>query len=103
MTAVSWRWIFYVDLPVGLLALAVLAVDAPGERSARASDDRLPRRWAAGGGLSAIVLVDEPRRDHLGVGLGAGGADRGARGGADRAFLFAESRAPEPILPLSLS
>src|SRR5919201_4324398 len=29
---VSWRWIFYVNLPLGLVALGVLAVTLPGAR-----------------------------------------------------------------------
>src|SRR3954467_9900280 len=32
----SWRWIFYVNLPLGLLALAVLAVALPAARERKA-------------------------------------------------------------------
>src|ERR1700745_2143325 len=31
-TNVSWRWIFYVNIPLGLVALGVLAVTLPGKR-----------------------------------------------------------------------
>ena len=37
--AVSWRWIFYVNLPIGLVAIAVLAVTLPSTRGE--SDPRL--------------------------------------------------------------
>src|SRR3954465_14414275 len=54
---VSWRWIFYVNLPVGLVALTVLAatLPAPGRR-ARPVSDYLGALLLAGG-VSAIVLV----------------------------------------------
>ena len=54
----SWRWIFYVNLPVGLLALAVIGATLPAVQRARAPGDRLPRRRPAGRpGCPAIVLV----------------------------------------------
>src|ERR671932_892844 len=54
---VSWRWIFYVNLPVGLVALSVLAATLPPTgRRARPVIDYLGAGLLAGG-LSAIVLV----------------------------------------------
>jgi MFS family permease len=32
----SWRWVFYVNLPIGALALAVTAVALPARRSGKA-------------------------------------------------------------------
>src|SRR4051794_3739832 len=56
-THVSWRWIFYVTLPLGLLAFAVLAVTLPAAR------ERIEHRIDYEGtallavALSAIVLA----------------------------------------------
>jgi EmrB/QacA subfamily drug resistance transporter len=47
----TWRWIFYINLPVGALALGVLAVTLPG-RSQRVQH----RIDVAGASLFAIVL-----------------------------------------------
>src|SRR5689334_6855366 len=52
----SWRWIFYVNLPIGLLALAVIGVVF------QARDEHLHHRIdylgaaVLAGGLSAVVL-----------------------------------------------
>ena len=99
---VSWRWIFYVNLPLGLVALVVLAAALPaGQGRERPVIDYLGAGLLAGG-LSAIVLVtsqggtswawDSPQViliAALGVMLLA-------------FFLAAERRAVEPVLPLSL-
>src|SRR6478736_2006044 len=55
----SWRWIFYINLPLGILALVVIAATLPGrsERTRRRID------WAGAGllaaALSAIILVTD--------------------------------------------
>ena len=98
----SWRWIFYINLPIGGIALAVIAI------AFHARPDRVQRSidyvGAAllAGGLSAIVLFT-------------------SLGGTTYAwtsaqmlvlavlgvvllvlFVFAELRAAEPILPMTL-
>ena len=43
----SWRWIFYVNLPLGIVAFFVLAATLPTVTRARAPRGRLPRHRAA--------------------------------------------------------
>src|SRR6478609_7693279 len=56
-THASWRWIFYVNLPLGIVALGVLAVALPsaGERVAHRIDYLGAGLLAAG--LAALVLL----------------------------------------------
>jgi EmrB/QacA subfamily drug resistance transporter len=56
-SSLSWRWIFYVNLPLGVLAFFVLAATLPAvaERARHAIDYLGTALLAAG--LSAIVLV----------------------------------------------
>ena len=98
----SWRWIFYVNLPIGAVALAVIATafHAPTERVRHAID------WLGAsllaGGLTAVILFtslggttyawDSPEV----IGLIAAAAV------LLPLFVFVESRAAEPILPLAL-
>src|SRR4051794_36086427 len=99
---VSWRWIFYVNLPLGALALVVLSVTLPHTgRRARPVIDYLGAGLLAAG-LSAVVLV--PR---LGGNTGAWGSSEVVLVGALGlvllgAFTFVERRAAEPVLPPAL-
>jgi EmrB/QacA subfamily drug resistance transporter len=100
--AVSWHWIFYVNLPVGLVALAVVGYTLPATAPrGRPSIDYLGAALLASG-LSAIVLVTS-----LGGTTWAWGSGQvvlvGALGVAlIVAFLAVERRAREPVLPPSL-
>jgi EmrB/QacA subfamily drug resistance transporter len=98
----SWRWIFYINLPIGALALAVIGV-AFHARSERQSH-KIDYAGAAllAGGLSSIVLFTSlggttydwaaPQM----IGLAVLGAVLLV------GFALVERRAAEPILPLEL-
>jgi EmrB/QacA subfamily drug resistance transporter len=100
--AVSWRWIFYVNLPLGLVALAVLAATLPSVQGReRPVIDYLGAGLLAGG-LSAIVLVTS-----LGGTTWEWGSAQVVLVAALGVlllvfFLAAERRAREPVLPPAL-
>jgi EmrB/QacA subfamily drug resistance transporter len=100
--SISWRWIFYVNLPVGLVALAVLSVTLPATgQVSRPSIDYLGATLLAGA-LSAIVLVTSlggtswPWASARVIGTGTAGIALLVL------FLVVERRAREPIVPLAL-
>jgi MFS family permease len=98
----SCRWIFYINLPLGLLALVVIGlVFTPTQRSDR------PRIDYAGAASLAVALTSLVLVTSLGghtwpwsspelLGLAAAGAISLVL------FLWVETRAAEPILPLRL-
>jgi EmrB/QacA subfamily drug resistance transporter len=98
----SWRWIFYVNLPVGGVALAVIAA-AFHTRVAHVRH-RIDYLGAAllAGGLSSVVLFTSlggttwPWGSAQSIGLAVLGIVLLA------AFAFVERTATEPIVPLSL-
>ncbi|HEY2637731.1 MAG TPA: MDR family MFS transporter [Solirubrobacteraceae bacterium] len=98
----SWRWVFYVNLPVGAAALAVIAARVPrAPRRERAPVDGLGAALLSAT-AAAVVLVtawggsqyawDSPLILGLGLGAVVGLV----------AFVARERRAADPILPLSL-
>ena len=101
-THVSWRAIFYVNLPVGAAAFAVLAVAFPSrsERHRHAID-------YAGTGLLAVALSSLVLATTLGGNTYAWGSPEIIGLGlvcviSLIAFVRVEARAAEPILPPSL-
>ena len=100
--SVSWRWIFYVNLPVGLLALAVLSVALPATgQVSRPAIDYVGAALLASS-LSAIVLVTS-----LGGTTWAWGSAQvvvvGAAGVALLGlFIVVERRVREPVIPPAL-
>jgi len=99
----SWRWVFYINLPVGAVALFLAATYMPkiaGKAKDRAID-------FLGASLLAVSLISLL----LGVTWGGTQYAWGSRqiiglfitaAIGTVAFLFAERHAQEPILPLSL-
>jgi MFS family permease len=100
--SLSWRWIFYINLPIGLVALGVLATvfQAHADRISR-QIDYLGAVLLAGG-LSAIVLFTTlggttyPWGSIQMIVLLVTGAVLLV------GFVVAEARAAEPILPLAI-
>ena len=101
-THLSWRWIFYINLPIGLFALLVLAYTLPA--TSRRSAHRIDY---AGAGLLAVVLSGATIFTDLGgtvypwsapimIGIAAASLI------ALVLFLVVERRATEPVLPLEL-
>ncbi len=100
--SVSWRWIFYVNIPVGLVALAVLSSTLPATgQIRRPSIDYLGAGLLAGG-LSAIVLVTSLGGTSWAWGSGAVFVTGGLAVVLLILFLMVERRAREPIIPPAL-
>jgi EmrB/QacA subfamily drug resistance transporter len=98
----SWRWIFYVNLPVGLIALGVIGIAfRPRVDHVKHTIDYLGSSLLAGG-LTAVVLYTSLGGTRYSwtspwmLALIVGG------GVLLVAFVFAERRAAEPIVPLEL-
>ena len=101
-TNLSWRWIFYINLPIGVLALVVLAFTFPSVAS------RIQHRIDyLGAGLLALALAALVLLVSLGgttypwasaQEFGLGALTLVSLG----AFVLAERKAVEPVLPLEL-
>ncbi len=98
----SWRWIFYINVPIGAVALAVVAIQVPG---------RLRRVHHVIDYVGTAVLILAASCLVLFTSLGGttypwGSVTiiaLGAAGGVLVAiFVFVERRAVEPVLPLHL-
>jgi len=98
----SWRWVFYVNLPIGIVALAVVAAVLPGHlRRAAHKIDYLGTVLLAGAATSLVLLTSLGGTTYAWAStpiylLAAGAVVCGAL------FVWAESRAAEPVIPLHL-
>ncbi len=96
----SWRWIFYVNLPLGLVSLAVIGVAFSAHRKSPHLVIDYLGATLLGAALTGIVLVTSLAGTILSgpvlVGLAVVSAI------VLIGFIFVEWRSPEPILPLAL-
>lgn len=98
----SWRWIFLINLPLGLLALVVInrTIRSPARIGAAAID-------YLGAALLTLALTSAVLVTSLGTTLAAAapvslGAIAAVGLLAFVAFLYAETQVADPLLPLSL-
>jgi EmrB/QacA subfamily drug resistance transporter len=102
VTYLSWRWVFYINLPLGILALFVTGAVLPGHlRRVHHTIDYLGTALLAGSATSLIIFlslggISWPWRSVpsfftliLGLVLAA-------------LFVLVEHRAVEPVIPLNL-
>ena len=98
----TWRWIFYINVPVGIVALAVVATQVPGHlRRVHHVIDYLGTAVLALAATSFILLTSLG-----GTTYGWGSAPIFILGAAGVVlvgiFVLVERRAAEPVLPLHL-
>src|SRR6478672_353958 len=101
-THFTWRWIFYINLPLGILALVVIAATLPSRSDRQQHSIDYAGAVLLAIALSAIILVTDlggttyPWTSPVVLGTAAAGLV------ALVLFLVVEQRAAEPILPLHL-
>jgi EmrB/QacA subfamily drug resistance transporter len=102
VTYLSWRWVFYVNLPFGVLALIVTGAVLPGALSrVHHTIDYLGSLLLSGAATVLILFaslggISWPWGSGQSVGLAVGGVV------LTLLFLLAEHRAKEPVIPLRL-
>jgi EmrB/QacA subfamily drug resistance transporter len=98
----TWRWIFYINIPIGAIALFVVASQVPGKLRRIHHQIDYPGVITLSLAATALILLTSLggttyRWASMPIYLlGAAGAL------LIIAFIFVERRAPEPVLPLHL-
>ncbi|MFN8533061.1 MAG: MDR family MFS transporter [Dehalococcoidia bacterium] len=103
--SLSWRWVFYVNIPLCIVVLTTLALGFPSTPRAATASWRqidIPGAITLTTGITALllgILLGSERRDWLQpeiLGL------FGLSVAAFAAFFWLQPRSPEPIVPLDL-
>ena len=97
----SWEWIFYVNVPVGMAAFALTPTLLAESRDARAQSFDFPGAALVTGGLVVLVYALTQANDN-----GWGSAETvgliGAAAALLAAFVTWESRTRDPLMPFSI-
>jgi EmrB/QacA subfamily drug resistance transporter len=97
----SWEWIFYVNVPVGIGALAIAPVLLSESRDATAESFDLPGAVLVTAGLVVLVYALTQANDY-----GWGSAETigffAASAALLAAFVAREARARDPLMPFSI-
>jgi EmrB/QacA subfamily drug resistance transporter len=101
VTDVSWRWIFYVNLPVGIVAFAIGFLYLREEREGAAGRFDVPGFLLSGGGLALLLFAlsqgpEKGWRSAEVVGTALSGL------ACVVALVVVETRTPDPMLALRL-
>jgi EmrB/QacA subfamily drug resistance transporter len=99
--ALSWEWIFYINVPVGLAALALTPLLLAESRDAHVKSFDVPGAVLVTGGLLTLVYTITQANDY-----GWGSVETVglfvAAGVLLAAFIGWEARAKEPLMPFSI-
>jgi EmrB/QacA subfamily drug resistance transporter len=99
--ALSWEWVFYVNVPVGIAGLALTPLFLNESRDARVKSFDVPGAALVTGGLVALVYAITQANDYGWSSL----ETAGLFGGAIvllAAFVGWEARTAEPLMPFSI-
>jgi len=98
----TWRWIFYINLPIGGLALLVISLTMPKKTDRKPhSIDWLGAGLLAAGTTALLLGLVGGGRDHPWISVYVLGA-LAASAVLLAAFGVVERRVPEPILPFEI-
>jgi EmrB/QacA subfamily drug resistance transporter len=97
----SWEWIFYINIPVGLAALALTPLLLTESRDAHVKSFDVPGAVLVTGGLITLVYAITQANDYGWSSVETIGLFVAA-GALLAAFVGWESRAREPLMPFSI-
>ncbi len=97
----GWEWIFFVNVPVGIIAFALAPRFVRESRVERESSQDVGGAMTVTAGLALLVYAISKAPDH-GWSSGWTMLSAGDRGGVARAFLVIEARAKDPLMPFQI-